>query len=445
MRKIYLKLIAVILTLALSVTVVVMSSYAWFVLSESPMVTGIQVAIGGGNTILIAPDIREIVGGVVYHYPGYFSDTMNIHQQPGYAYLSKVAGLTPVSTADGVHWFLPAYYDGTDKEVREGTVLSGQLKDISQFYMDTEMAHANLPKEQTKLIEEGSYLYMDFWVVSPSADFTLRVSTGEDTAGSFVVDLPNVVTTEDTIGYDMVESQVKGSSALRVGFLANDVGLTDDTMLHYQNSAYFREEYKILRGLYQEPKTGTPELEANRFTIYEPNCNLTYEGQAVGYRITNPLGLVDGVVQEVSVADRLTAQTYSTWLPASTGIGTEVAQRFRAAVVTMDTQNQNLTQLQSGFFNDYLQCQVSPYVTNGTFFKRTGDLYTFNGSITPEQLAQLDSQGATEDVYIIQLEKGVPQRIRMFIWLEGQDADCVNEVAASSVLLNLELAGSSEE
>jgi hypothetical protein len=292
------------------------------------------------------------------------------------------------------------------------------------------------------MIEEGSYLYLDFWVVSPSADFTLRISTGEDTGGSFLVDLPHAITTEDSIGFDMAEAEVKGAAAIRVGFLANDTGLTDDSMLHYQNSIYFRDGYTKLRGMYQEPDSGTAILENNRFTIYEPNCNLTYEGQAVGYRITNPLGLVDGVVQEVSVADRLTAQTYSTWLPASTGIGTEVAQRFRAAVVTMDTQNQNLTQLQSGFFNDYLQCQVSPYVTNGTFFKRTGDLYTFNGSITPEQLAQLDSQGATEDVYIIQLEKGVPQRIRMFIWLEGQDVDCINSAATSGFAISIELAGS---
>ena len=104
-----------------------------------------------------------------------------------------------------------------------------------------------------------------------------------------------------------------------------------------------------------------------------------------------------------------------------------------------------MEQLANKFFNDYLQWQASPYVTNGQFFKNTADIYTYNGSITPEQLAQLDMQGATEDVYIIRLEKGVPQRIRMFIWLEGQDVDCVNAVSTSSVLLNLELAGSSEK
>ena len=445
MNKIYVKLIAIILTLALSVSVVVMSSYAWFVLSGSPMVTGIQVAIGGGNTILVAPDIQQEVEGVIYHYPGHFSDTMNIRQHQSYGYLDEVAGLTPVSTADGIHWFLPSYYDGTDKEVREGTVLSGELKDISQFVLDGDMAHANLPRDYTRMIEEGSYLYLDFWVVSPSADFTLRISTGEDTGGSFLVDLPHAITTEDSIGFDMAEAEVKGAAAIRVGFLANDTGLTDDSMLHYQNSMYFRDGYTKLRGMYQEPDSGTAILENNRFTIYEPNCNLNYEGLLGGYTVTNPVGLVNGVIQEVPVADRLTVQTASVWSPAETGTGTAIAQRFRAAVMNMDTENQSLEQLTGEFFANYLQWQAAPYVTNGAFFKRTGDLYMFNGNITAEQLTQLDSQGATEDVYIIQLEKNVPQRIRMFIWLEGQDIDCVNAVSTSSMLLNLELAGSNEE
>ena len=111
MNKIYLKLIAISMTLILSVTVVGMSSYAWLVLSGNPTVTGIQIAIGGGNTILVAPDMTTVVDGATYHYPGPFSDTMNFSRYDSYAYLNDLAGLTPVSTADGVNWFLPEYYD----------------------------------------------------------------------------------------------------------------------------------------------------------------------------------------------------------------------------------------------------------------------------------------------------------------------------------------------
>ena len=59
-------------------------------------------------------------------------------------------------------------------------------------------------------------------------------------------------------------------------------------------------------------------------------------------------------------------------------------------------------------------------------------------------VAQLKTAGATDDVYIIELERNVPQRIRMFIWLEGQDVDCTNVTELSSLMLYLELAGSTE-
>ena len=61
MKRIPIKLVSVVLALVLSVSVAVASSYAWMVLSGSPAVSGIQVGIGGGNTVLIAPDIREVL------------------------------------------------------------------------------------------------------------------------------------------------------------------------------------------------------------------------------------------------------------------------------------------------------------------------------------------------------------------------------------------------
>ena len=77
MQKIYLKLIAVLLALLVSVAMVIVSSYAWLVLAGNPAVTGIQVAIGGGNTILMAPNVREKgIDGVEYNIPGRFSDKL---------------------------------------------------------------------------------------------------------------------------------------------------------------------------------------------------------------------------------------------------------------------------------------------------------------------------------------------------------------------------------
>lgn len=442
MNKIYFKLIAITLTLVLSVSVVVMSSYAWFVLSGNPVATGIQISIGGGNTILVAPDVTQVVDGQTYHYPGHFSDTMNFAQQQSYDYLKELGGLTPVSTADGVNWFLPEYYIYTDEAVQAGQALTGELKEVSEFSVDIGMEHANIPADEADLIHEGSYIYLDFWVVSPGENFTLRLSTGDDSGGTFVMD--QLEAQKGALVYSLEVPESMGAAAVRLGFLANPVRLTDDTMLYYQSSGGFDERYTSLQGAYLEKGGATYEVDSNRFVIYEPNCDSHPSSNAPegSYVVTNPVGLVDGKGAEVSISDRLNAQLTSRWYIADAGNGTAIQQRFQAAVMGMEIENMTAEEIRDSFFGDYLQGQISPYVDKGDFFAKSADLYKFGTSITPTQLADLDTAGATDDVYIIELERNVPQRIRMFIWLEGQDVDCVNEVDTSSFMVNVELAGS---
>ena len=446
MRKISIKLIAITLTLILSLSVMVMSTYAWFVLSQNPVVTGTQVAIGGGNTILIAPDITQVVDGVTYHYPGVFDDTMHFEQQESYSFLQNVGGLTPVSTADGIHWVLPAYYNYSDEEVRQGEVYSGQLKDVKDFYLDSELEYANLTADQREKISEGSYIYLDFWVVSHGGDYTLRISTGEDTGGSFVLDMLEPVAGNTITGYSLELPEHQAAGAVRVGFLANSLNTGNEPLLLYQDSVYFDSRYTSLRGFYQEPDTGAVELSENRFTIYEPNCDIHPSGAAQegSYVTTQPLGLVGGVIAPVSVAGQVAAQKVATWANAENGSGTALAQRFQTAMAGKDLSNMDTQEISDLFYGSYLQGQYSPYVKQGSFVKNATDLYKFGESITAEQMATLDTAGATSDVYIIELERYVPQRIRMFIWLEGQDVDCVNTASASSFALSIGLAGGSE-
>lgn len=447
MTKIYTKLIAVALALVLSVSMVVMSSYAWFILTSSPEVSEIQVIIGGGNTILVAPDVTRVVDGKVLHYPGYFSDTLNFSQYDTYDYLQELGGLTPVSTADGVNWFLPTYYDTTDNQVQLGKVPSGQLKDVSQFKLDDSLSYANLARTEVEKISQGSYVYLDFWVVSPGSEYTLRVSTGDDTGGSFVIDLQEPAQTDS--GYTLASTASQGGSAtasVRIGFLAGVDRVTDGSMEAYQNTHAFDSRYTQLRGVYQE-NSDTQVYGNYRFCIYEPNADLHPQNPAMNgsYVITNPVAMVNGTAREVDVSSVLTVQKTSAWAPAVTGSGTELEQRFQTALLGMNWQGMSGEEISEAFYNSYLQGQVSPYVQTGDFIKRTSELYLYGDIVQPEQLSALDAAGATDDVYIVELERNVPQRIRLFIWLEGQDIDCVNGLLESSFALNIELAGSNQE
>ncbi|MBR2890069.1 MAG: hypothetical protein IKC09_07330 [Oscillospiraceae bacterium] len=451
MGKIYAKLVAISLSLVLSLSVVVMSSYAWFVLSESPMVTGIQVAIGGGNTILIAPDMTETgADGQVYHYPGHFSDTMIFSQHDSYDYLAELAPLSPVSTADGVNWFLPTYYSSLDMAVREGLVPSGQLKPIEYFYRDELLEYANLTVEEAEALGTGGYIYLDFWVVAPGGDFTLRISTdveGDDGEGSFLLDLMEVAPDEDGDGYHLEPSQGTTAATARIGFLANRSSQGDQAMVLYLRSHGFDERFTQLYGSYQEPGAATRQFGSQeRFLIYEPNGDHHPGGAAAegSYVVTNPVGVAGASVSEVSVMDRLAVQRTNRWAMAQSGTGTDLEQRFQAAVLGMKTEGLEPDQIQSAFYNDYLQRQVAPYVRPGAFIKRTEDIYKYGPLTTADQFAGLDGSGAAEDVYIIDLERNVPQRIRMFIWLEGQDVDCTSSTD-SSFAVNIELAGGTME
>ena len=452
MGKITKKLIATLLALTLSVTVVVVSSYAWLIQSTSPEVEGMYVSVGGGNTILLAADLTVEEDGQIYHFPGSFSDRLNFSQYESYSFLQQLGGMTPVSTADGLNWYLPAYYNKNDALVKYGTVADGQLRPIKDFILDDRLGHANLTRDQQDRIEEGSYIYLDFWVVSPGADYRLHISTGEETSGSFAIGLPETVT-KDTDGDGKADSyalQDAGSTAaaasIRLGFLANDEPITDLSMFYYQRSEQFAARYTQLRGVYNEKFLSAPDRE-HRFLIYEPNGTLHTQADLNGsYAITEPLAKAEKGATAANVSDHLTVQGSNTWLMAANAEETRLQQAFESATVNETFDSKDLQKIRSKFYKEYLQEQLASYVDDADFYTQTGNLYALakRGVVSKSVLAESTQMaGATDDVYIVDLKKDIPQRIRMFIWLEGQDVDCTNEAAASAIAINLELAGSS--
>jgi hypothetical protein len=172
-------------------------------------------------------------------------------------------------------------------------------------------------------------------------------------------------------------------------------------------------------------------------TVLDQDGILVEDGQ---YVLTKPLGL-GGVPS--SVADRLTVQLANRWLAADEE--TMISQMFRTFAVVQDVEKESAASLQNRFYAEYMQHQIYPYVTKGNFISSTKDLYavTQSGSFaSTDELSSLVQAGATDDVYMTELTGGVPQRIRMFVWLEGQDVDCINDAATGSFAVSIELAGS---
>lgn len=427
-KKVYAKLVCAALVLLSAMAMIVMGSYSWFTLSTSPAVEGIQVAVGGGSTILLAPDLVDENG---VHYPGAFSGTLRLDELLD---TKKYSGLTPVSTADGLSWYLPAYYAADDPEVLAGTAKAGDLKPYDQFLCDETLTYANLSAGDEKAAK-GSYLYVDFWVVSPGSRYELRVSTSDEAsgAGSYAADLPMVTESEDGI-LEVTYPQQPASESLRVGFLVNQNAALDSEDA-YKKSSDFDRRYTVLMGDYQEPGGLTSALYSyNRFHIYEPNGNShsALKDHIRDYIITFPLGQNNGVVQGVSVGDSLSVQMKSSWAENM------VNDRFSAC-----KGESSAPAVQAQLRKDL--AGRSDYVNKGKFVKNTETLYAKAGedhTVPGDILEQMDKAGANESNSIVTLERNVPQCIRMFIWLEGQDADCVSGASVSGFAMRIELAGS---
>ena len=424
-RQYHIKILASALLIVLSLSMLVMVTFAWYVMSTAPEVSGMQIKIGS-DTIRVAPDCKDESG---QHYPGAFQGVLETDTT---AIPEDFWGLIPVSTADGKHWFSATY---------ESLENGGDQKE--EYLEDTTLSSANLTARPKS---GGNYLYLDFWVVAPK-DYDLRVSTatqGSGQSGSYVKVFPQVKM--DAAGhYSLDETQRQAESSLRIGFLVNEDVVSGES---YKNSDTYDTAYKILKGVYQEQGKELPTSQTS-FTIYEPNCDWHADTQfSDQYKETKPLALgVDGKPQPVtleSVQTKLAAQTSATWTLADDGKQTKLAQALQTALLDAKTTNRSVTNAQSAgeyLLNQYLKGQLSGYITSGQFVKSTRDLQ--DGVRLDKE--NIEKSGAADDAVIVSLKKNVPQRIRIFVWLEGRDIDCTNEAALKTLLLNLELAGETKQ
>lgn len=432
MKKTYFKLAVAFFALLLSVTMVVSVTYAWTTLSKNPVASGIQVTVGGGNTIMLAADVaKTLEDGTVVHYPAEFSNgKLKFDNIQGFT------GLSPVSSADGLNWILAEYDENT-----------GNIKDISEFTVDNTLSAANNSDGN------GKYVYLDFWIVSPGSEYSVHISTDQKTGeGSFVMELPEVVEGNTTSGYTLSDTRGMISASARVGFLVNNSTVTNENdMLSYIAGGAYDERYKSLKGVYQEKGDAPQSSEQYTFTVYEPNALLhpLADTKIGDYYITYPLSYNSELgICETDIGGHVAIQANSNFVTTENGLLLE--DILQTALV--EKKIQSADEARTVLFNDRLQWQISSYITSGLFFKNASNIYSLADRHGKVEASIIDGNdvvakaGAADDVVITKLERNVPQRIRMFIWIEGQDIDCVNDscVPKTGFAINLELSGATK-
>ena len=297
--------------------------------------------------------------------------------------------------------------------------------------------------------------------MSPSGDCDLRVATGtdpDDDSGSYVIALPDLSKGADG-SFALNENASSVAASARVGFLVNKTPLSGESGTTALLSAISENSntggsYNSLRGVYAEKGSSTQNfLGSERFVIYEPNAD-SHPGSATdgGYIATYPVGADEnGKGKEQLVFTHLTVQKESRWKTDGNGKSL-LAGQLEAALFQFMTQlgeekMNALTAEQAAelFYAKYLQGQYSFLVQKGHFFPQSTALFTqldpTTRTIESTVLNTYETAGATEDAVIVRLERNVPQRIRVFIWLEGQDADCTGAAENLRFAVNLQLAG----
>ena len=458
MRKATAKLISITIMMIISLCLMTVSSYAYLVLSNNPAVSGVSVTVGGSDTIKLAQNItKELETGEIVNIPGYFDNTVSLEIE------GNLKPLQPVSTTDGLTWFIPEKIQNKTYTYTPGVISEEERDQDTQkeFIYDSSLEYGNLPAD-AETEANGSYIYYDFWVVSPSKDCVLRVSTGNN-EGSYVISAPVVVKEGDS--YKLNIESNNAASYARVGFLVNDEVQTDnDTMTEYVNQPQYNEAYKKLKGNYTV-KGEQPSVDSEtKFTVYEPNCDwhpvqtgmgvnngigyMTAEMSDGDYIFTYPLHKIANIHILGDLKYSVTAQRTPQW----TMVNDEpyICQLFETFLDFMGDKVDDFTEeeIQQKFYDNWLNGYYGKYLTMGKFVTKTSALYaaaedsqSLQEYVPQDKLETLGSSGATEDIDIVYLERNVPQRIRMFVYLEGQDVDCISSNSVKDLIVHLELAG----
>lgn len=390
------KLIAATALLVVGIVAVVTASVAWFTISTSPEVSGIQVGISADLTLLVSKTEE-----------GDYTQMIDISEELGY-----FVSLKPVSTVDGVNWFIPTYEE------------SGELKDANDFTLDNDLSYANVYAYETEdgalvksddgtyielegeaLTEaeaQGYYIYTEFWLMTEEDGANVRLSVPnvvsqledweieQGTYGTYVLDTYFESEIEDNDGVYVIDSL--SQTAVRVGFLIEDE-------------------------------------EDSRFVIYEPNADMrSYEAGNSIYDTSSQDGSNYIIGYEKNEADadgnveNYADDTYIETQPIGITIDDDGNESYEPQ--TIDENNliiQSTSAWEDPTDNEDFQEAIIEGTENSNYVATFGEI--------------------TQNTIIVTLEKDTPQKVTVFIWIEGQDVDCWNDIAFGNVMVNLELAG----
>ncbi len=433
-RKIKLKMIAMASIMLASLLLLVSVSFAWFSISTSPEVSGLQVTLFSDRAVLVSAD------GETFDQSVSLAETFKYY-----------ADLKPISTVDGVNWFRAEYantgsvksfiLDNTGKHGNVGIY----MKDASGNFTDTLLG----PSELFDAEQEGYYVYCDIWLATELEEGCRVTLSAPDLAvgnlqewetdeehehgakyGSYALAAYKKADDSETV-YNIDNN---AQTALRVGFMTYKVDGSTDRFVIYEPNA-------DQRSLPDLKPSGGDEVYIKDFVLlpnenFNPDDPNSTEPQYLNYRDgtyipTYPIGIVkdqngnDTYVPTAIAPENLIIQKRSAWdeseieaqILAGKSLNSNNIASFGSFVRSTSTLTNSLNNL-------------PPETKFHTFLPEPGDPNT--GLASESIIVTLPGRKDGETLSA--------QKVTMFIWLEGQDVDCWNDIADGTFVINLEFA-----
>ncbi len=362
--------------------------------------------------------------------------------------LKLYAPLKPISTYDGVYWFMPTYDAiGALRPPAQFLVADPEVNmNVSLYEEDgeTPLTGKALLDAQTR----GYYVSCEFWLATElTEDVTVTLSVpdlSKDNLASWETDPDDPFNSKYDHSYkygsyaigsyikDVIENEDgstttsarpidnNAQTALRVGFMT-DFGTDSQRFTIYEPNADERsliqrddvskptEENGYVYGYTFDPDT---YKNGNYLPTFPVKVQTDSEGNVKTDAEGRPLGMLTPLEP-----DRLMVQNASTW---------------KADLVD---------KILAGTSEDPYFPNSGDVESFGKFVKDTSTL----GSSDPKDLDSVETALASS-TQIVTLEGRdengniKPKKVTMYIWVEGQDPDCWNDIANGTFVLNLEFA-----
>ena len=338
--------------------------------------------------------------------------------EPGDSYY-----LRPISTSDLEHWYL-AGYDEVGSVTGLTYVPLETVGNVNRYDPD--------PNPYDKDIPANYVYYYDLWIrtKNQNTDYGLHLNNPVNGANDFetlfgTYVLPGVQWDSSTNKAIIPEAGYDASTCIRIGFLFYEP-LSDASDAINPTTA-----------------TGTNE-QVREFWIYEPNCdsratsfqkyNIGEDNSYLSQREVAYIKTEDGVKKVKEHEESPQSGWVDTILPryvagqdqpgfvsVSDNTIRQLTSSWDLSKIAEKKQTDPITSWDIGVLGKFIQ-------NDPTKSDRAG----YEGIDTPK-MAVL-KHGAND-------QPGLPQHVRVFIWLEGQDIDCWNSSMSGPMAINLEFRG----